>query len=692
MISQKIISFSGGLDLVTTPLGIKPGACIAAQNYESEVRGYKRFVGYERLDGQPKPSAATYWVLGFDAGTVEIASGDTVTGATSGATGIALVDGIVTSGTYGGSDAAGDVILYNVSGTFEDDENLQVSASTVAVANGIASEAGADDDDDDETYRRAAVAARRTSILAITGSGPTRGVFTYKGDIYAVRDNAGATAAVLYKATTAGWSAQSFGSTLSFDAGTVEFVEGDMLTGGTSGATATVERIVLQEGAWDGTAVGYVVLSGVTGTYTDGETITSAGGSAAANGVAEAITLPAGGKYRVKTHNFFGVSNLRRAYIVNGMGQAHEWDGTVLAPISTGVASALDKPKFVGVVGDHLLLGYDGGSIQYSGTGLPLQWRALDGAGELGIGEDITGIKSNTKTATIITGRNKVAYITGTSSADFQVLDISEDSGALTDTLEVVGIPLFLDDRGVRDMSASDSFGNWRIGTTTQLIEPLIRNKRKAGVLPVGTLRVRSRDIYRLFYEDGTGISIYFGRKNPECMPLKMGFTPNVFFSGEDTDGNEILLAGDTDGMVYQMDVGTSMDGAVVEAYARTSFLNANSPNMEKRFPGAVLEVDSEGFSTTVSVSADYSYGDPDKPAGNEVSTEIFGSGGFWNESEWNRFQWSSRSQAYVPIDMNGIGSNVSLVFMSDATHDEAHTLAALTLNYSPRRQLRRIG
>ncbi len=79
--------------------------------------------------------AVDWATLGFDAGTTEIERGHTITGGTSGAT--AVVDQVtVASGSWAGNDAAGSLILKNITGTFANDENLQVSASTVAVADG----------------------------------------------------------------------------------------------------------------------------------------------------------------------------------------------------------------------------------------------------------------------------------------------------------------------------------------------------------------------------------------------------------------------------------------------------------------------------------------------------------------------------------------------------------------------------
>jgi len=76
-------------------------------------------------------------VLGFDLGATEIQPGDEISDATSGAT--AVVDQVVvTSGTWTGGDAAGTMLLKKVVGSFGDNHNLQVSSSTVAVADGNA--------------------------------------------------------------------------------------------------------------------------------------------------------------------------------------------------------------------------------------------------------------------------------------------------------------------------------------------------------------------------------------------------------------------------------------------------------------------------------------------------------------------------------------------------------------------------
>lgn len=73
-------------------------------------------------------------VVPFDTGSGEVKVGDTVTGAASGATGV-VTGVVITSGSWGGGNAAGYFFVKNKSGVFQNDENLQVGGVTKCVSN-----------------------------------------------------------------------------------------------------------------------------------------------------------------------------------------------------------------------------------------------------------------------------------------------------------------------------------------------------------------------------------------------------------------------------------------------------------------------------------------------------------------------------------------------------------------------------
>jgi hypothetical protein len=62
--------FEGGLNLVDTPLKLRPGQVLAAKNYEPGIRGgYRSLMGYERYDGRLEPSTAHYWIVDYQSAT-----------------------------------------------------------------------------------------------------------------------------------------------------------------------------------------------------------------------------------------------------------------------------------------------------------------------------------------------------------------------------------------------------------------------------------------------------------------------------------------------------------------------------------------------------------------------------------------------------------------------------------------------
>lgn len=678
------IPLMGGLDMVSSALAKKSGFCISVDNYESVRKGYKRRRGYERFDGQAKPSeAGPLKDINFDAGTTEPSVNDKIVGATSGAVGYLHADAIVTSGSWVGNDAAGYFLARNVTGTFVDDEDLEVSASKIAEADGTQTEPVYESDDAEENFRQAAIEQARTLIAKVPGSGSVLGVFTLNGSTYAVRDNVGGTAAVLHKATTTGWSSQSLGHTIDFTSATAAFVEAETLTGGTSGATATIERVVLTSGAWDGTGAGYLVLSSISGTF-QSETVTSASGSATAGGAQDAITLPAGGRYYTVDHNFFGQSGKRRIYGVSGTTYAFEWDGTVFAPIRTGLSEALDKPTHVAVLSNHLFLAYTGGSLLFSATGLgtstaSISFLALDGAGELTLGQDPTGMLRESKTALIVTGRNCVAYIMGYDKNDMALRFVSEDSGAISDTLQVVGPVMFMDDIGMRRMRASRSIGDWSIDIATPQIEPLFETKRNGGVTPIASFRNRRKEQYVVLFSDGTVLNVYLGRRDPEPMTQTLGFTPTCATSGEDSSGDEIILAGDDEGWVYELDAGQSDDGTAMEFYLKLPFSHLSTPDTVKRWHSALLEAESDAAQVDVAAYFDFDYGAADGDDGASDDLSIYGQGGYWDISTWNEFYWDAPVHNRARVDIQGRGANCSMTIAGTSTYLDSHVWQSIT-------------
>jgi hypothetical protein len=190
----------GGVDQVSPALTLPPGICRDAINFECSVLGgYTRIAGYERFDGRPSPSEQAYWTMQF-APTGVVAVGNTVVGATSGAfAAVAFVDTNAVPGStilvttkLGGSFIAGETI--NVGGVAKGTA-LEAEQRSGAVTPAL-----------DAKYSKYAADIYRADIQKVPGSGRVLGVWMYNDVKYAFRNNAGGTAALMYKATSTGWT------------------------------------------------------------------------------------------------------------------------------------------------------------------------------------------------------------------------------------------------------------------------------------------------------------------------------------------------------------------------------------------------------------------------------------------------------------------------------------------------------
>lgn len=684
----------GGLDLTTPAIVKKAQRVIAGKNYEPRPEGYRRCSGFERFDGRPQPHKASYYILNFDAGQAAISEGDTVTGATSGATGVALIDAVVESGTYGGNDAAGYLVLDHVTGTFQDNENLQVSAATKSVADGTPTENSASTDALNATYLQDAIETRRSAIGAVSGSGNMRGVWRYNGVCYAFRDNAAGTACNMWKSTASGWVQVDLGYTIDFSAGTAAFQEDETLTGGTSGATGTIKRVIVQSGDWStNDAAGYIVLHSPSGTFQAAETITggTSSGSATADGAQAAITLSPGGRYEFRNYNFYGATALYRMYGVDGVNNGFEFDGTTYVPIRTGMdanGGPTDAPIHLGTHVNHLFFAYAGGSLQHSGIGDPYEWSITSGATELGMGDEITGIADEYRTVMVIYTINKTKVLYGTSSVDWDLRPLSNEAGAYRWSVQELATLVVTDQRGIRDLSATESYGDFAAGTLSKAIDRLLRQKRDVGATVTASTRVRDRDQYRVFFSDGTGVcmDVSGGTKARGFMPWNYGKTVYCACSVDDSDGTEWLLFGSDDGYVYRADVGNSFDDEDLEAFIRTPFNHLGDPNRDKRYSHASIEI-TAGPDATVAFTADFNYGT--FQASVIDNFDINGGGGFWDEVNWDEFYWDAPTEGRGETDIDGIGANISLCLATSGKYEEPHTIHGLTLHYQWRRQRR---
>ncbi len=526
----------------------------------------------------------------------------------------------------------------------------------------------------------------RASVLPVPGNGPVRGVFILRGSRYAIRNNSGDTAAVLYKATTAGWVAQSLGSYLKYTAATQDFVEGDVVTGATSAASATVRRLVVNSGSsGSGTAAGLVVLTGITGTFVNGEILkVGATNYAVASGVVTAATLPPNGKYDVVIKNFRGRTSDARAYCVNGVGWAFEWDGTYLAFFDAGTST-----KYPVCIEEHkgsLVLGYAEGSIVLSSTGEPLQYNAITGAAEIAVGDSVNDLHAATGGVLVVGSENRVNVLYGNDVNTWNLQEYTRHGVRPFTMQEMANNLLALDNRGVQNLKATAAYGDFEALSVSRPINKELVETTSVLSATASTVN-RNRTQYRLFYGRTGYYFTYAGTDMIGIGKVVLADSVNVAFNGEDASGNEVTLFGSDNGKVFQMDTTNFFDGTPIPAILRLAYNFQKRTSQKKQYRRMFLDFKSFGTTVSLQIAADFEFGNTETPATRTILAVINSIiAGTWGVSLWSGFEWTSMTAEEPSIYLDGVGRSIGLIIASNGAEDATHAIYGITLHYSLRR------
>ena len=708
-VRTKYFQLRGGLDVVTAPLTIDPGAALTMVNFEPWYNGgYRRIAGFERFDGRPRPSDATF--VGFDIDTiVGLVEGTTVlTGDTSGATGTVI-------GVFDSSGGQDEVGVAQVTGTFINGEPLNTAAFAIESVPTVGRAPGALQDQWDFN----AEAENREDILVVPGINQVRGIWQLGATVYSWRNNVGETVGIMHRSTTSGWTTAgiTLADTLRFDAGgggTQEALplEGETIEGVSSGATGVVHRIIEHSGSVaNDDAVGYMVLTSVAGgPFQNNESLkVGATNFALADGVEVTFAFAINGHYRFFNHNFFAGAATFRAYGANGVNAGFEIDSShVVSPILLPVdATALPGQPASNIPFDieehrnHLFFAFPGGSVQQAVVGQPLTFNGFLGAAEFGLGDEITGMNSIVGNVLVLTTERETRGLFGTGVSDWEMRLIAEKTGGKLFTAQKIDTVYALDDLGITNVNRTDMFGDFVGATVSALVQPLINTLR--GLVTDSTI-VRESNQYRVYFTDSSALVMYVpagsqgrtidagGNKLAEFGLISYPFVVRRIYNGEDNTGKERTYFASDDGFVYEDQIGKNFDGANIQSYVRTAFTHLGSPSMRKKFRRVNLELEA-ARPLTLKITADLSYGASEVSSGQTGITigqidnlEIFAGGGFWDISNWDEFFWDGDAISAATAKLGGSGENISFLIFNDSAFSRPFILQGLTVHYDLRR------
>lgn len=669
------VALGGGLDVVSSPLFAKRGTARLAYNYEAATGGgYERIFGIERFDGQANPNLATYVILECEADLAGVVVGDTINGATSSATGLVLyIDGPT-------------IVVSKVTGTFAL-EVIRVGVTPVGTVSTLDPEV---DGFLDNTLTALAATCYRIDIEKPPGSGRIRGLAVLNDDVLVWRNNAGGTAMVIHKSSSAGWVEIPLYYELSFTAGSVEPAEGATITQG--GTSALLKRVVLESGDW-GTADAagrYIVDEPSGGSFAGGALGPAGAGTvpAAAAGVYHGTQIELDPDGRVQTTQattFIGGAGTLRLYGCDGVNREFELADDILVPLETGMGTI--RASCVREHRNHLFFGYRG-SLQHSSIAAPYQYSVITGAAELGAGDFITNLVSvggsEAAAALMVLCENSILVLYGDDSGSWVLKPLSRVSGAAPRSAHDIAGVVALDAPGFARYPPTQAFGNFKWDSVSQQVEPIVR-----GQTCECSVWVADRSKYRVFFEDGTAITgVPAAKGRFEWTTIDYGRRIVCAVHAE-IDGLARTFYGDDDGWVYEADVGRCFAGDEIQYALRLAELHNGSPSIIKQYRQLTTEIQTQSAMTMYAQAAFYGLDDEETEPTEQAVVPQYGGGLLWDLTNFDQAYWDTAETSRKRFPLEGAGTSIAITLFGQSDSESPHTIRALTITHTPRRQAR---
>jgi hypothetical protein len=309
------------------------------------------------------------------------------------------------------------------------------------------------------------------------------------------------------------------------------------------------------------------------------------------------------------------------AILTDGVNYAWKWDGTSETTING--SGAPTNPKYAAIFRNRLALtGYgDGSKLSISAPNDDNDFTGVSGAAEINVGDTVTGL-GLFREQLIIFCRNSIKKLTGTTSSDFAIVNVSQQIGCIShDTIQEIGgdlIYLALD--GFRSYAATERNDDVELGLVSQSIQPAVQViiNKQFNSDSFSSCPIRIKNQYRVFVYDSSltdtdsvGLLARF-QDNPvtpsgqfEWGTLKG--IPAYCAGSQNSTTQEIAVFGHaTNGYVYRLESGNTFDSSNILAIYRTPDLTFDDATIRKVFFKLDVFTQTEGdFDASVNLLLD---------------------------------------------------------------------------------------
>lgn len=336
----------------------------------------------------------------------------------------------------------------------------------------------------------------------------------------------------------------------------------------------------------------------------------------------------------------------------------------------------------------------NGNKIAFTAPLTDGDFSAANGAGVISLPHEVTGMIVF-REQLIIFSRSKIHRLVGNTISDFNLQPISLDIGCIyEDTIqEVGGDIMFVATDGVRFLSATDRLGDFNLAVASRSIQPEATNFFTR-YTSFASCVVREKSQYRLFGfneaitpDSSQGLlATQFSDQSTENIAwaelggFKVYVVDSIYSA---LLGEEVVIFAHSDGFVYQMEKGNSLDGEDIISTFYTPFFSFTDPRIRKTFYKLNTYVDPMGSVTgTVELKLDFDQPGTIQPNSLTISN-LSSPASFFGTSTFGISTYGGRLVTLFNNQLVGSGFTASLAYNFQGQHPP-FSLDAIVVEFQP--------
>lgn len=433
----------------------------------------------------------------------------------------------------------------------------------------------------------------------------------------------------------------------------------------------------------------------------------------------------AGTRYEMITANYYAREDWESIYGANGVGRAFAWDDKYFRKIYTELDSTVDTPRHLAYYRNFLALGYKTGNILLSALTAdgpePENFSSAGDGGAQGFNfnDKVYGLLVLPDTSLGVFCEGSIHRLVLTADGNLNQSTISANTGILEYTLAPLGpTVVFCDRRGIRSLDQVDAYGDFIGRPLSTRLGSWLRNRltrispysgSESLTYPVVGYSVRNKNQYRLWFRDGTQLTMTFlgAEESPiftfqefkdtasfdEDEPIggwpQEYYVPIALSSGLDSTGRErihfahyapwegataYLNVDDDKKYVFEMDQGWHFDDNDIPGYVDIAYNILDNPVQDATLTKVRLYGASKGIAT-LQVTTRNLFNESFSNTAVDISLPRNSDTGFPTDNRWYS------NIAYVAER----GQHISIrIEHPDGDPEPSHTLQSLILDYTP--------